>query len=240
MPNPYFRFKQFTVFQDRCAMKVSTDACIFGAWMAGILKDRVPVDGRILDIGTGTGLLTLMIAQQSPAFITGVDIQETDVRQAAANMAASPWSDRLRALPGDINDLTFSHAFDAIVVNPPFFENDLQGPTPNRNLARHGDTLTFTQLLKILSRDLTPTGLAGVLIPDHRLEAFLKEAQANDLHPKEVVHLHPTSTHPPFRSMIWLQRQKPGDPILQNWIIRHGEAYGPECHELLKDYYLYL
>jgi len=241
MPNPFFQFKQFTVFQDQCAMKVSTDACIFGAWMAGILRDRVPADGRILDIGTGTGLLALMIAQQSGAFITGVDIQESDVRQAAANMAASPWSDRLRALPGDINDLAFSDAFDAIVANPPFFEGDLQGPEAARNLARHGETLTFTQLLRVLARDLTPTGIAGVLIPHHRLNPFLADARKNGLHAKEIVQLCQTPRHDPFRSMIWLQRQDPSDtPILQTWIIRHGETYGPECHTLLKDYYLYL
>ena len=241
MPNPYFRFKQFTVFQDQCSMKVSTDACLFGAWMAGILRDRVSADGRVLDIGTGTGLLALMIAQQCPAFITGVDIQEAGVRQAAANMAASPWADRLRALPGDINDLTFSEPFDAIVSNPPFFDKDLQSPEHGRNLARHGESLPFTQLLRLLARDLTEKGMAGVLIPHHRLDAFMAEALSLGLYGKEVVLLRQTPAHPPFRAMIWLQRQAPGDsPIVQQWVIRQGEAYGPECHMLLKDYYLYL
>ncbi|TDW96563.1 tRNA1(Val) (adenine(37)-N6)-methyltransferase [Dinghuibacter silviterrae] len=245
MANPFFRFKQFTVFQDQCAMKVSTDACIFGAWMAGVLKERVGDESRVLDIGTGTGLLALMVAQQCPAFITGVEIQQSSTIQAASNMASSPWSGRLRVVPGDINDFTFSSSFDAIISNPPFFEDDLPSPEVGRNLARHGETLTFPQMLRAIFRDLTANGIAGVLIPFHRLDSFLSDALDLGFFCREQVFLQQTPAHSPFRAMLWLERQSLDvrhDPptLTHQWIIKIGEDYGPECKELLKDYYLYL
>lgn len=226
-------------------MKVSTDACIFGAWMATVLKDRVHEEGRVLDIGTGTGLLALMVAQQCPAFITGVEIQQASTLQAASNMASSPWAGRLRVVPADINDFTFSSSFDAIIANPPFFEEDLPSPEPGRNLARHGETLTFPQTIRAIFRDLSAEGVAGVLLPFHRVDAFLKDAINLGFFCREKILLSQTPQHPPFRAMLWLERQsldEEQDPatITRQWVVRDGENYGAECKALLKDYYLYL
>jgi tRNA1Val (adenine37-N6)-methyltransferase len=246
MSNPYFRFKQFTVTQDQCAMKVSTDACIFGAWIASVLHTHIPGEGRILDIGTGTGLLALMVAQQCPAFITGVELQQASSLQAASNMSNSPWASRLRVVPGDINDVAFSAPFDAIIANPPFFEEDLRSESSGRNIARHGETLTFSQVLRVFSLDLSLTGIACILMPYHRMNDFLEEAESLGFFCRESVVLRQTPAHPPFRAMLWLERQSQGDveadppAVNHQWYIRDGEAYGPECHALLKDYYLYL
>jgi tRNA1Val (adenine37-N6)-methyltransferase len=244
MSNPFFRFKQFTVIQDQCSMKVSTDACIFGAWMASILRTHIPGEGRILDIGTGTGLLALMVAQQCPAFITGVELQQASALQAASNMSNSPWAGRLRVVPGDINDVAFSAPFDAIMTNPPFFEEDLRSKSSGRNIARHGETLTFSQVLRVISLDLSVSGIAGVLIPYYRMNDFLEEAESLGLYCRESVVLRQTPAHSPFRAMLWLQRQRDleTDPptVTHEWYIRERDVYGPECHALLKDYYLYL
>ena len=245
MANPYFRFKQFTVFQDKCAMKVSTDACIFGAWMAGIFAECVSDEGRILDIGAGTGLLGLMIAQRSGAFVTGVELQEESALQAASNMISSPWSDRLRVVPGDINDLVFTEPFDAIITNPPFFENDLLSEEHGRSLARHGETLTHSQVLRVWFLDLTANGIAGILLPYHRMESFLEEASILEL---SMQRTNPSPTNArsrlfPGPCCSWKEKywEEPVAPTLvREWTIREGEQYGPECLSLLKDYYLYL
>jgi tRNA1Val (adenine37-N6)-methyltransferase len=244
MANPYFRFKQFTVFQDKCAMKVSTDACIFGAWMAGIFAEQVSGEGRILDIGAGTGLLGLMIAQRCDAFITGVELQEESALQAASNMVSSPWSDRLRVVPGDINDLVFTEPFDAIITNPPFFENDLLSEEHGRSLARHGETLTHSQVLRVFFLDLTAHGIAGILLPYHRMESFLEEASILGFRCREQVLLRQTPDHDFFRAMLLMEREileeAYAPPLVKEWAIREGEQYGSECLSLLKDYYLYL
>ena len=182
---------------------------------------------------------------QCPAFITGIELQQADTLQAASNMASSPWAGRLRVVPGDINDIAFSGSFDAIITNPPFFEDDLPSPAPGRNLARHGETLTFSQVLRAFIQELSATGIAGILIPYHRLESFMEEALYLRFFCREQVLLRQTPAHAPFRAMLWLERQSLDHDdiprtITHEWAIRDGENYSPECKDLLKDYYLYL
>jgi tRNA1Val (adenine37-N6)-methyltransferase len=162
MPNDYFRFKQFAIQQDACAMKVSTDACIQGAWTA--VADNVK---RIMDIGAGTGLLSLMLAQRSGSDvrIDAVELDEAAARQAAENIAASPWSERITVAQGDVVTLPLLQQYDMVICNPPFFNNSLRGVDAQRNMARHTHTLGYVALLQSLERALQPNGYASILLP---------------------------------------------------------------------------
>ena len=137
MPNPYFSFKQFTVYHDRCAMKVGTDGVLLGAW--------TDVSGArdILDIGTGTGLIALMLAQRSEAHIVAVDIDEDAVKQAKENVEKSPWPGRIEVERHDICCFNSDIRYDVIVSNPPYFFNSLKCPDGQRNIARHTVGLNF-------------------------------------------------------------------------------------------------
>ena len=143
MPNTYFRFKQFVVQQEKCAMKVGTDGVLLGAWAA------LPEKGKVLDLGTGTGLVALMVAQRCQADITAVDISEEACEQAQENVAGSPWPDRIHVLHQDVKTMTgesFQHVFDCIVSNPPYFKENVKCPGQLRNTARHTDELDFGQV----------------------------------------------------------------------------------------------
>jgi len=161
MPTPWFQFKQFTVWHDQCAMKVGTDGVLLGAWATPIAS---PVN--ILDIGTGSGLVALMLAQRFPfAHITAIDIDEGAFRQADFNFKASPWSDRLQAVHSPMQDFRPNGHFDLIVSNPPFFSNSLKAPDKARNTARHNDTLELETLLSTAQKLVTKTGSIVLILP---------------------------------------------------------------------------
>lgn len=154
MPNPYFKFKQFTVYHDRCAMKVGTDGVLLGAWA------QVDNARRILDVGTGTGLIALMTAQRSQAHIMGIDIDEKAVGQAEENVKASPWKERISICRKDVMQMCreVDGTFDAIVSNPPYFVENVHCPDARRNVARHTGGLTFGELLAAVERLLADDG----------------------------------------------------------------------------------
>ena len=171
-----FQFQQFTVCQDMCAMKVGTDATLLGAWARG--------GSRILDIGTGTGILALMMAQRfTESTVVAVDIDPAAAQEAEQNFRASPFATRLTAICGDIRtSSTFPsgqdggqwETFSAIVCNPPYFVDALTCPDQQRTTARHAETLTYSQLMLAVSSLLTDDGELSLIIPaDHksRLEA---------------------------------------------------------------------
>lgn len=165
-----FKFKRFTVRHDRCAMKVGTDGVLLGAWARG--------GRRILDIGTGSGLVALMMAQRFPeALVTGVEVDEVACNQAAENMAASPFADRMEAVGGRIQDQDFPHPFDAIVCNPPFYaEESLHSPDRRRAMARHNDSLPFSDLFRTAARTLSQKGQFSLIVPQGALSEVLSEA----------------------------------------------------------------
>lgn len=142
MPNPYFKFKQFTVYHDKCAMKVGTDGVLLGAWC------DVAGARRVLDVGTGTGLIALMIAQRSEARITALDVDAAAVEQARENCSASPWAERIDVEQADFCSYRPDALFDCIVSNPPYFVEDVHCPDKQRNMARHTAGLTFSSLLE--------------------------------------------------------------------------------------------
>ncbi len=163
-----FRFKQFEIFQDRCAMKVGTDGVLVGAWARG--------GSRILDIGSGTGLISLMMAQRyQDARVVGIDMDEDACRQACENVASSPFADRVEIVHSRLQDFLPEEKFDAIVSNPPFFVDSLKNPDNKRSMARHADTLPFRELWQGIKRLLLDDGVFSVVLPVDVEEQFIAE-----------------------------------------------------------------
>lgn len=142
MPKAYFDFKKFRIFHDKCAMKVGTDGVLLGAWSCAGSEHRT-----VLDVGTGSGLIAIMLAQKTQAVIWGVDIDENAVFQANENAAATEWSDRLHFLHSDISSFSPDFQFDLLVSNPPFFSRSLKCPDGVRSQARHTDSMSFGELI---------------------------------------------------------------------------------------------
>ena len=155
-----FQFKQFTIYQDLCAMKVGTDGVLLGAWANG--------GKRILDAGTGTGIIALMMAQRYPnAVVTAIDVDEGAVKQAQQNVVQSPFSQQITVLHNTLQE--HQGEYDAIISNPPFFIDSLAGPDEQRNVARHTQTLTYTELMQAAWRLLSDEGELSVVVPfDYR------------------------------------------------------------------------
>ncbi len=235
MPNPYFEFKQFTIFQDQCAMKVCTDACILGAWFA----PKIPDVGTVLDIGSGTGLQMLMLAQKSEAEIHGIEIDLTAFRQLQQNIQASKWKQRLKAFPGDARTYQFPCKYDFIISNPPFYENNLQAGNESDNLARHSTGLTFSELISIVDRHLLPHGNLGVLLPFHRVEEFTNACEHQSLFLTEKLSVKQTPKHENFRAVLRFSRfRQRFIPEAELIIQRDDGLYTREFTELLRSYYL--
>lgn len=162
MTDTAFRFKQFTIRQERCAMKAGTDSVLLGAWA------DFPQEGQILDIGTGTGILALMAAQRTrQAFITGIEIDAAAAGQARDNAAASAWSNRIGIIDGDFNIYAGSTTdrYDSLVSNPPYFEHSLLPHDAARTTARHTTTLNYKALFALAKRLLLPQGNLSLVMP---------------------------------------------------------------------------
>lgn len=162
MANNFFRFKQFTVYQEMCGMKVGTDGVLLGAWCN--VRDRK----KVLDIGTGTGLIALMIAQRNAAVqVDALEIDADACRQATINFESSPWGDRLHVLQNDFTDFAVAAPckYDLIVSNPPYFENSLKAGSQKRSQARHTDTLSYEDLLGHGASLLADEGVMALVFP---------------------------------------------------------------------------
>ena len=197
-----FRFKQFKIEQDECAMKVGTDGVLLGAWARG--------GSRILDVGTGTGIIALMMAQRYPeAQILGIDIDEGAVRQAIANVQASPFDCQIRVEQVKVQDLddSFAGCFDAVVSNPPFFIDSLQAPDHQRNLARHAETLTYADLMKAAGRLLSDDGELSVIVPFDYRRRMDDEAIFQGFFPSRVCAVKTTPKKPVRRYLLAYKKQ---------------------------------
>jgi tRNA1Val (adenine37-N6)-methyltransferase len=235
MANDYFKFKQFTINQQHCAMKVTTDGCLFGAWVANKLQNATP-NSRFLDIGTGTGLLSLMVAQQTTATIDSVEIDINASKQAIENIAASPWCKKLQVFNSAIQDYQ-SKVYDYIFTNPPFFENDLKSADAKRNIALHSSALSLEELLANISRLLAPSGHFAILLPYHRVAFFEDLAGTNGYHLHKKTLVLQTPKHPFFRGMLQFGFAKK-EVIVDSIVIKADNIYTTEFTDLLKDYYL--
>lgn len=219
-------------------MKVCTDACILGAWFA----EKAPPYAYILDIGSGTGLLMLMLAQKHRGEIRGIEIDLDTFHQLKSNISQSPWRQQLKVYPGDIRSFSFNEKFDFIISNPPFYENDLPAASTAANLARHSKELTLSELLEAIDANLSNKGSFGVLLPYHRTAWF--EDQAAGKHGfilKEKLLVRQTPRHDFFRSILYFSRQKDSFiPSTELTIQNNDGAYTEDFIELMKDYYLNL
>ena len=236
MANNYFQFKQFLIHQRYCAMKVTTDACLFGAWVA----ERVGDCKRVLDIGAGTGLLTLMVAQKTnDAQIDAVEIDSEAAKEAATNFKASPWNERVDLIRENIIKYKVGDLYDFIITNPPFFNNDLKSDSNKRNLAMHSEALSLDELLVSIERLLKAGGLFAILLPTHRSVEFEGKALLAGFYLREKVLVKQTPKHPPFRSMLLFGHEQ---VIVteSELVIKENDSYTADFIALLKDYYLYL
>ena len=233
MPNPYFAFKQFTVRHDRCAMKVGTDGVLLGAW-TDLSHSR-----RILDIGTGTGLIALMLAQRSmDARITAIDLDSAAVEQAQENIQASPWKDRIEALQQDICTYHPNGTFDTIVSNPPYFIDSLKCPDGQRSTARHTDTLDADRLIGKVSELLTSDGRFSIILPAEQTEDLIRVAGEKGLHPSRQTWVITRPGLSPKRILMEFRKipvtLQPDELVIE--LERH--VYSEEYIALTKEFYL--
>ena len=240
MANHYFQFKEFTVYQDMSAMKVCTDACLFGAYTADLInKENIPVI-HCLDIGTGTGLLSLMMAQKLDCSIDAVEIDNRSYRQAAGNFRHSPWNNRLAVFNTGIKAYQTEKKYDCIISNPPFFEGDLKSDESGKNAAKHDSTLTLIELLEKVMELLNEEGIFAVLLPYKRVKYFIEEAEKKGLYLFHRAMVKQTPLHSQFRGMLYFSRQQAASTKKEIAIKNEMGDYSPRFTELLRDYYLYL
>jgi len=235
MPNNYFCFKQFAVVQDNASMKVGTDGVLLGAWC------NCKNAQRILDIGTGTGLLAIMAAQRSSAVISAVEIDSGACIDAITNIDNCPWANRIGLFNMSIQEFTEDNTdtFDFIICNPPFFSNSLKAPSQGRTLARHDDNLTAEDLFRCASRLLSPDGILSLIIPTDRFEDFCSEAGKHQLKIVRKAAVFPTDNIPAYRIMAEFGF-KTLPLIEENIVIEEGgrHCYSAEYINLTKDFYL--
>lgn len=196
MSNPYFRFKQFTVYHDLCAMKVGVDGVVLGAW-ADCRNIRCG-----LDVGTGSGLIALMLAQRSNAPIHAIDIDENACKQAEINFNNSPFRDRLSIENCAFQDFHTPHKYDLIVSNPPYFTQSLKSPDKNRSLARHDEHLPLEVLIEKSASLLSPQGKAAFIVPFDRWEKAHATAVENRLFLCRKALVSTLQNRPPKRVLL--------------------------------------
>ena len=244
MSNSYFRFKQFTIQQDKAAMKVTTDGCLFGAWVAKKMAEHTGTSLRLLDIGTGTGLLSLMIAQKNPdCSIDAVEIDNNAYEQANENIISSPWKENIRVVQADIKSFEPGKKYDTIFCNPPFYENELKAEDEKRNVAHHDGGLSFNELFAIIKQRLTPEGHFYLLLPYKRNEEIRNLFLEHQLELSQLIFVKQSVNHGYFRIMLCgrLPSEKKGETVIEEMAIKdNNDNYTPAFVSLLKDYYLYL
>ena len=232
-----FSFKQFSIQQDRCAMKIGTDGVLLGAW--------APIQNNpfsILDIGTGTGIIALMLAQRSSAEqIDALEIDEDAYEQATDNFENSPWNDRLFCFHAGIDEFVEEpeDEYDLIVSNPPFYSEDYKSSNDQRDLARFQDAMPFEDLIEAAALLLSENGIFSVIIPFKEEEVFLALAKEYQLHPFKIARVKGTPTSGIKRSLLAFSRNSiPNFPIDELIIETVRHIYTPEYVALTKDFYL--
>jgi tRNA1Val (adenine37-N6)-methyltransferase len=233
--NRYFQFKQFKVFHDKSSMKVGTDAVLLGC-LTNLHHAK-----NILDVGCGSGIVTLVLAQRSAANIRGIDIHEESVMQAIENFELSIWKDRLTASLSSFQNFAITHQekFDGIVTNPPFFVNSMKSPVIQRNMARHNDHLSSKDLLNNAKHLLEPKGIFTLILPTTEAERLLEYASKMGFFLSRKVFIQPKASKKPNRVILELRLSSPIQIITQQLIIREeNNEYTKEYQKLTKDFYL--
>ncbi|WP_410006905.1 tRNA1(Val) (adenine(37)-N6)-methyltransferase [Aequorivita nionensis] len=240
-----FKFKQFTVEQDRCAMKIGTDSVLLGAWVS--IKNN---PFSILDIGAGTGIIALQLAQRSKAeMVDAIEIDEDAYEQCVDNFENSPWGDRLFCYHASLEEFVeeIEEKYDIIISNPPFYSPPLPSASPpkgekiistSRELARFNDALPFDELIESASQLLSDEGIFAVIIPRKEEENFIKMASEVNLFPNRICRVRGTETSEEKRSMLEFSFEKIS-PKIENLTIENSRHdYTENYQNLVKDFYL--
>ena len=239
-----FRFKQFSIDDSRSALKVGTDGVLLGAWLR--------LDGsekHILDVGTGSGVIALMMAQRSSdATVIGIDIDSPSVEDAKANMTASPWAGRLAAFESDFRGFGSANhpqaflsqcKYDVVVSNPPYFVNSLKAPDSRRSDARHTDALTHRDLIEGAVRILSESGRLAVILPCAEAELFVDEAAASGLTLRRICRVSTLEGGEPRRSLMEFSLCGKGSvPVEEKLAIQNESDFTVGYKSLTKDFYL--
>lgn len=235
MSNDFFRFRQFTVVQERASFRVTTDSVLLGAWA------RIEHATSILDIGTGTGLLALMAAQRSSARIVAIEPDFDSFKQAGLNFTASPWEERISLLNISVQEYMpdAGGGFDAIITNPPYFIDSLLNPDLSKARTRHSLTLTQAELLEAAAQLLNPGGSLHLVLPVPEAERFLVLAVSCGLFCSRRMLVRPTPSQQPARVLMTLSREN-GPCTEEEIVIEKGgrHIYSDEYVSLTKDFYL--
>lgn len=243
MSTPYFQFKQFTVWHDKCAMKVGTDGVLLGAWSPYPELRYV----RALDIGTGCGLIALMIAQRLQRAgkrfaIQGIDCNTAAVNQAIQNFRRSPWADYMTCTPCALQDFQASMPYQLIVSNPPFFRNSLKNPDPNRAMARHTDSLSYEELFSCSVSMLSDDGMMSVIVPAEAEAEVLDTAAWQGLLPMRIMHVRAKPKKAVKRVLIAFGKAAmvgPVKPRVREFVLEASDAPRSEEYiRLTKDFYV--
>ncbi len=236
MGNSYFKFKQFTIHQDSCAMKVTTDACLFGAWINAKLQSTE----TLLDIGAGTGLLSLMLSQNRSVKVDAVEIESSCHEQLCQNIHDSPFSGSINPIHGDIKDWETTLPYETVVSNPPFYEKQLRSDQAGVNLARHSDELTLHALFTHAKRLMSNQGFFYVLMPFYRKTECLEMATAFELFPQSIADVKQSPFHDPFRVMFEFSATIGNTESETITIKKNASDYADAFKVLLAPYYLNL
>jgi len=240
MANTYFQFKQFVVHQELCAMKVCTDSCVFGAIVASQSNENTI---QALDIGSGTGLLSLMLAQQLPnTYVDAVELDYNAYSQSVQNFAASSFSKKLIAHHIDIHQyvITSVKTYDLIICNPPFYTQHLKSPKSENNKAKHNDTLTPNNLAEMVAKLLSPDGIFWLLIPISESELYIQNMVQNGLYIYAQYAVMDRETLPAFRKIISFTKQENSNVSAHEICIKNlDNTYTSTFIALLKNYYLH-
>ena len=233
MPSSAFRFKKFHVEQGRCAMKVNTDGVLLGAW-----KNESGAK-HILDIGTGTGVIALMMAQvNTAAQVDAIDIDEDAWRQAKENFSHSPWADRLSTFHSSLQNFMPDKKYDLIISNPPYFVNDFKSHRHQRNVARHGIELGYDDLLRGINRLLSGEGKALLIIPVANYLMFEEKAAQQGLFVSETTEVMAIKGMAPYVVMIQLERTR-CEPVKSSLAIENeDDTFTAEYKLLTREFYL--
>lgn len=231
-----FRFKQFTINQDKCAMKIGTDGVLLGAWTS---VENTPFS--ILDIGAGTGIISLQMAQRSDAeIIDAIEIDEDAYEQCVENFENSDWSDRLFCYHASLNEFAeeIDDEYDLIISNPPFYSEDYKSQNNSRDLARFTDALPFEHLIIGVSKLLSETGVFSVILPKKEEEYFKELAKEKNLFPQRICYVKGNPNSEIKRVMIEFSFQEQ-EPKIENLIIEKSRhIYMEKYIDLVKDFYL--
>ncbi|MDF1571741.1 MAG: methyltransferase [Bacteroidales bacterium] len=236
MGNQWFRCKQFLIRQDQCAMKVGTDGVILGAWT------EVVGAGRALDIGTGTGLLALMLAQRSQKLIIdAIEIDLAAARQAAENVAGSVFSEKISVQASDFRDFDPEAGvqYDLVICNPPYFNRAFKAAGTGRTLARHTDALDLAGIFSRADQLVREKGRISIIVPSDQAPGALEIAGVQGFYPERILKVHPVPGAAPKRHCLEFTRSNATPRVNSLVIEAHGRhGYSDAYRELTKDFYL--